>query len=438
MKISIFGLGYVGCVTAACLAQDGHTVIGVDVNPSKIEQVNSGISPINEPRLQDMLEKFTLEGKLSAHLDVCEAVLNSEISLVCVGTPSKHNGGLDFKFVEKVCQEIGKSMALKEDFHQVVIRSTVLPGTLQSRLIPILEQYSNKTAGNDFGISMNPEFLREGSAVDDYYQPGYVIIGEFNQRSGDAVEEMYRKVEAPVIRTDIRTAEMVKYVSNTFHALKVTFANEIGNLCKAHDIDGQKVMDIVCLDHRLNISATYLKPGFAFGGSCLPKDVRALTYRAKEYDIGTPLLNAIIPSNEKQIQMGINLVEKTGCHNVGILGLSFKPSTDDVRESPIITLIETLIGRGYGVSIYDELVDPSKLIGANRVYLERELPHIASHMKDSIAEVVNNSEVILISHGSSGFREVPGLLKPNQTLIDLDGIAKGSDYLVGNYEGICW
>jgi GDP-mannose 6-dehydrogenase len=249
---------------------------------------------------------------------------------------------------------------------------------------------------------------------------------------------MYQNVNSPIVKTDILTAEMVKYISNTFHALKITFANEIGNLCKAHDIDGQKVMEIVCSDHHLNISSTYLRPGFAFGGSCLPKDVRALVYRAKERDVETPLLNAILPSNQKQIQRGIDLVETTGRHKIGILGLSFKSYTDDVRESPTIVLIETLIGRGYDISIYDEYVDPSRLIGANRVYLERGLPHIASLMKTSIDDVVNNSEVVLITNGSSNFRQVSKLMRSDQVLIDLDGIAKDDNFSQGSYEGICW
>jgi len=313
-----------------------------------------------------------------------------------------------------------------------------LPGSTEERLIPLLERHSGRRAGHDFGVCMNPEFLREGSAVEDYYHPGYVIIGELDHASGEKVERMYAAVQAPVIHTVIETAEMVKYVSNAFHALKITFANEIGNLCKAQGIDGREVLDILCQDHRLNISPAYLKPGFAFGGSCLPKDLRALLYRAKERDVDLPLLSAVVQSNQKQIQRGIELVENIGRRKIGVLGLSFKPGTDDIRESPTIALIETLVGRGYEVSIYDEKVEPSKLIGANRAFLERELPHIASLMRTSIDEVVSLAEVVVIANSSTAFCHVPQLMRDGQVLIDLVGIAKNVDQVQGEYEGICW
>ena len=438
MRISVFGLGYVGCVSAACLARDGHTVIGVDVNPHKVHLVESGRSPISEPGLEELLASSVPAGQLRVSLDAEAAVRESDVSLICVGTPSGHNGALNFQFVENVCREIGLALGAKPGYHVVVVRSTVLPGTVCDRLIPLLEQHSRRCAGLDFGVCMNPEFLREGSAIEDYYHPGYIIIGEIDRRCGDVVEHLYEAVEAPVVRTTIPTAEMAKYVSNTFHALKVTFANEIGNLCKAHSVDGQEVMDIFCRDHRLNISTAYLKPGYAFGGSCLPKDVRALVYRAKERDIEVPLLSAVMASNQKQIQRGIQLVEDAGRHKIGILGLSFKSCTDDVRESPTVSLIETLVGRGYEVFIYDELVDPARLIGANRAFLERELPHIASLMRSSIEEVIREAEVVVIANGSTAFGQVPQWLREDQILIDLVGIAKGDAQMRGKYEGICW
>ena len=438
MKISIFGLGYVGCVTAACLARDGHDVIGVDIGEHKVKLLQSGRSPISEPGLDDLLSQLIREEKLHATMNSNEAVSNSAITLICVGTPSNHNGQINLQFIENVCKDIGLAMKNKPDYHVVVVRSTVLPGTVQEKLIPLLEEYSQKRAGLDFGVCMNPEFLREGSAIADYDHPGYIIIGEIDPQSGEIVAQMYQAVKAPVIRTQIKIAEMTKYVSNTYHALKIVFANEIGNLCKAQGIDGQEVMEIFCQDTHLNISKNYLKPGFAFGGSCLPKDVRALTYRAKERDVDVPVLNAIIQSNKMHIERAVELVENTGRQKIGVLGLSFKQKTDDVRESPTVSLVETLIGRGYDVAIYDEHVDPEKIMGANRAFLERELPHIASHMRSTIEKVVQEVDVVVIANGSAGFQYVPQLMREDQILIDLLGLAKNDHQKKGEYEGICW
>jgi GDP-mannose 6-dehydrogenase len=438
MKISVFGLGYVGCVTAACLAADGHEVIGVDVNPNKVSLIESGHSPISEPGLDELLAKGVKNGRLCATLDVDLAVQKTDISLICVGTPSNHNGCANLQYIDKVCSEIGKSLGTKRTYHVVVDRSTVLPGTVANRLIPLLEQYSGRVAGSDFGVCMNPEFLREGTAIRDFYHPGCTVIGQLDSRSGDAIECIYKDVNAQIFRTSIAVAEMTKYVSNTFHALKITFANEIGTLCKTEGIDGQQVMEIFCQDQRLNISPAYLKPGFAFGGSCLPKDVRALAHWAKERDVDAPVLSAILPSNQHQIERAIELVENTGCQRVGILGLSFKPDTDDVRESPTIALVETLVGRGYKVSIYDEIVDPEKLIGVNRAFLERALPHVASLMRCSLEEVIRDVDVIVITNGSPSFQHVSEQLSQDQVLIDLVGVAKEHGNTGGCYEGICW
>lgn len=438
MRVSIFGLGYVGCVSAACLARDGHEVIGVDVNPQKVELVNLGQSPVVEPGLNELIAEAVRSGKLRATLDSRIAVQSSDVSLICVGTPSNGNGSLKLDYVMSVSREIGSALADKEGYHAVVMRSTVLPGTVRERLVPLLERCSSKRAGTGFGVSMNPEFLREGSAINDYYNPSHIIVGELDRCSGDAVEELYRAVAAPVLRTPIETAEMVKYANNAFHALKVVFANEIGTLCKAQGIDGQEVMEIVCRDRRLNISPTYLKPGFAFGGSCLPKDTRALLYRAKERDVDSPLLKAVLTSNQGHIQRSIALVEGTGRKKVGILGLSFKPGTDDIRESPTVHLVETLIGRGYQIGIYDEQVELSKLVGANKSFLETEIPHIASLMRSSLGEVVTNSEVVVVTNGSAAFRQVARFMRAEQILIDLVGIAKPTGDRQGAYEGICW
>jgi GDP-mannose 6-dehydrogenase len=438
MKVSVFGLGYVGCVSAACLAQDGHDVIGIDINEKKVGQIAQGSSPIVEPDLPPLLQAVVRDGRLRVTLDTAEAICNSEISLICVGTPSNHNGSLNLDYVERVCKEIGTVLAKKQEYHVVVVRSTVLPGTVLGRMVPILEANSGRKAGADFGVCMNPEFLREGSAIKDYYNPSYVVIGELDKRSGDAVQCMYSTIGSPVVRTDLSSAEMVKYVSNAYHALKIVFANEIGNLCKAHHIDGQKIMDIFALDRQLNISAAYLKPGFAFGGSCLPKDVRALAYRAKERDIDIPLLNSILPSNRRQIEHAIEMVERTGKKKVGLLGLSFKAGTDDVRESPMVAVVETLLGRGFDIRIYDENLDIPKLVGANKTFLEQELPHIASLMCRSLDDLMEQSEVVVIANSSQIFTQVPQMLKNGQKIIDLVGIAKDSGLQDGNYDGICW
>jgi GDP-mannose 6-dehydrogenase len=438
MRISVFGLGYVGCVTATCLAANGHAVIGVDVNPRKVSLIESGQSPISEPGLDELIGKVVESGQLRVTLDGDMAVQETDVSLICVGTPSNLNGCVNLQFIDKVCSEIGKSLVGKQSYHVVVIRSTVPPGTVLNRLIPTLEQHSRRLAGPDYGVCMNPEFLREGSAIKDFYHPECTVVGQFDLPSGDTIERMYKEVSAPITRTSIPVAEMTKYVSNAFHALKITFANEIGTLCKTHGIDGQQVMEIFCQDQRLNISPAYLKPGFAFGGSCLPKDVRALVHLAKEHDVDTPVLSAILPSNQHQIGRAIELVESTQRHRIGVLGLSFKPDTDDVRESPTITLIETLVGRGYEVSVFDEIVDPEKLIGVNRAFLERELPHVASLMRGSLDEIIQEVDVVVIANGSSGFQRVPQLMRDNQILIDLVGIAKDHNNMQGDYEGIGW
>ncbi len=438
MNISIFGLGYVGCVTAACLAYDGHHVTGVDVNPHKVELIRSGKSPLIEPGLEERISAMVASGNLDACDDVNEAVSRTDISLICVGTPSNENGSLDLKYVKAVCQQIGQALALKKAYHVVVVRSTVLPGTVEEQLIPILEESSGLKAGQDFGVCMNPEFLREGVAIKDYYAPSFIVIGEIDQRSGELVEGIYARVEAPLFHTVIKNAEMVKYACNAFHALKITFANEIGQICKAHGMDGQQVMEIFAQDRQLNVSPAYLQPGFAFGGSCLPKDVRALTYRARQVDAEVNVLNAILPSNQKQIALAVRMVERTGRKKVGILGLSFKPNTDDLRESPAIVLAETLIGRGYQVRIFDDQVQLSQLIGANKAFIEKELPHIASLMCDTLEDLVSAVDVVVMTHGGKEFVRVTELLNDTQVLIDLVGKAKHGIGLTARYDGIAW
>ena len=437
MRVSVFGLGYVGCVSAACLARDGHSVLGVDVNPLKVACVNAGRSPVIERDLAALIADARRAGRLEATDNGPSAVARTDLSLICVGTPSMHNGSLDHRHVETVCREIGTALAHAPRSHAVVVRSTVLPGTTEERLVPIIERHSGRRAGTDVPVCMNPEFLREGTAVADYSDPSYVVIGELGGNGGDRVEQLYAGVDAPVIRTDVRAAEMLKYVSNAYHALKVAFANEVGTLCKEQGIDGAELMEIFCRDRALNLSAAYLRPGFAFGGSCLPKDLRALLHRARQQDVDLPVLRAVVESNRRHLARGIELVERTGRRRAGVLGLSFKPGTDDVRESPSVALIETLVGRGYAVAIYDRDVEPQRLIGANKASLERELPHIAALMRPSIDDVLAESEVIVIANGSPEFSDVRHRVHNGQTVVDLTGIARNGR-TDGRYAGLCW
>ncbi len=439
MRISVFGLGYVGTVTAGCLARDGHSVIGVDVNPEKVGDINAGRSPIIEPGLAEIVRESVDNGRLVATTEAGNAVRSTDLALICVGTPSNSNGSLNLEYVERVCENIGRILATADHPFTVVVRSTVVPRTTREGLLPILEAASGRTAGDGLGLGMNPEFLREGSAVSDYDAPSYVVAGQLDEASGDSIAQIYERVAAPLIRTTLETAEMVKYVSNAFHALKVAFANEIGNLCKAHEIDGRVVMDLFCQDEQLNISRAYFRPGFAFGGSCLPKDMRAILHTAKHRDVEVPVLKAVLESNERQIARGIELVERTGSKQIGVLGLSFKAGTDDVRESPVVPLVETLVGRGYSVRIFDDTLEPSRLIGANKAFLERELPHIASLMRASLEQVVEEAEVLVVTNGSCAYRRAFELARKHQTVIDLVGNqAHPNPSGEAGYEGICW
>ena len=436
MRISIFGLGYVGAVSAGCLASDGHEVIGVDPYQTKVDLINKGITPIIEKDIGEMIAKTAAEGKLRATIDVREAVMGSDISLICVGTPSQLNGNLDLSYVRRVCEEIGSAIKDKDSFHVVVGRSTMLPGSMLNVVIPTLEQASGKKAGVDFGVCNNPEFLREGTAVFDYYHPPKTVIGESDLRAGDMLVELYKHMDAPMIRTDLETAEMVKYTDNNWHALKVAFANEIGNICKAVGIDGHKVMEIFCQDTKLNLSPYYMKPGFAFGGSCLPKDVRALIYKGRSLDLELPVLSAIMPSNQHQIEKAIDMVANKGKRKVGILGFAFKAGTDDLRESPIVDVIERLIGKGYELKLYDKNVNLAALTGANRDYILNHIPHISRLMVESMQEVMDFAETIVIGNGAEEFKPVPANLKPGQVVVDLVRISK--EMSSAQYDGICW
>lgn len=437
MRISIFGLGYVGTVSAGCLAGEGHEVIGVDPVQTKVDLINSGRSPIIEVEINELIASGVQQGRLRATTDHIEAIRNSELSFVCVGTPSQTNGNLDLKYIRRICEQIGQALKGTAARHTVVIRSTILPGTMHKIVLPILEEASGKKAGTDFGVCHNPEFLREGSAVKDFHAPPKTVIGELDKASGDKLATLYEKLSAPLIRTNLETAEMVKYVDNSWHALKIGFANEIGNLCKAFSIDAHEVMNIFCQDKKLNISPAYLLPGFAFGGSCLPKDLRALAYQAKMHDLELPILSSILPSNEIQVARGLQLIMEKGHKRVGVLGFSFKAGTDDLRESPIIEVIERLLGKGYDLRIYDKNVNIASLVGANRDFILNRIPHISKLMVSGIDAVLDHAQTIVIGNKDPEFQIVPERLRAEQLLVDFVRISDRRSEN-GKYDGICW
>jgi GDP-mannose 6-dehydrogenase len=436
MKVSIFGLGYVGTVSAACLAQDGHEVIGVDPVSTKVDLINAGQSPIIEANIQEIITEAVGAKRLRAIQDPPRAIYETDLSFVCVGTPSQMNGNLDLSYIRRVCEEIGRALKSKEARHTIVIRSTVLPGTMRGIVIPILEQQSGKRAGVGFGICNNPEFLREGSSVMDFKFPAKTIIGEADEASGDVVADLYARLEAPMIRVNLETAEMVKYIDNAWHALKIGFANEIGTLCKSLGVDAAKAMEIFCMDTKLNISPAYLSPGFAFGGSCLPKDLRALNYMAKLRDLELPILSSILRSNDMQVMRGLQLIMAKGHNRVGILGFSFKEGTDDLRESAMIEVIERLVGKGYDLRIYDKNVQLAKLVGANREFVLNRIPHIAALMVDNVDAVLEHGRTIVIGNRDPEFRMVPDRLQDGQCIVDLVRIAH-TNRNHGTYDCIC-
>jgi GDP-mannose 6-dehydrogenase len=438
MNISVFGLGYVGSVTGAALAEDGHTVIGVDVNPDKVASLNAGRSPIVEPGLPELIAKNVAEGRLSATTDPAAAIAGTELSLISVSTPSRKNGSLDLTYLTRVCEQIGEALRDKDGYHIVVVRSTVLPGTTHGTVIPTLERCSGKTYGEGFGVAVNPEFLREGVALHDVRHPPVTVVGHNHAADATGTMALYQGLDAPLVSTSIRVAEMVKYASNTWHAMKICFANEIGNVCKAVGVDSHDVMDIFCQDDKLNISKAYLKPGFAFGGSCLPKDVRALAYRAKELDLEVPLIEAVLPSNRRQIQNALDRIVESGCRTVGMLGLSFKAGTDDLRESPLVILAEALLGKGYTLRIYDRNITIGRLIGANRAYIEEQIPHLARLMCDSADEVVDASELLVLGNASPDFADALSRTREDQIVIDLVRTSGNLTNVKAAYQGLCW
>lgn len=434
MTISIFGLGYVGCISMGCLAQNGHKLIGVDVSDHKVDLINRGIPTIVEKDINKLIKENWEKGRISATTDYAEAISGSEVALICVGTPNLATGQLNLKYVFNTAQQIGEVLGSKTDFLTIAIRSTVFPGT-NEEFAKIVEQVSRKKRNIDFAVVTNPEFLREGSAVEDYFNPAITVLGSDNEKALTIMETLYQGINAPVVRTDVRVAELIKYVSNAFHALKISFANEIGNISKALGIDAFKVMDLFTMDTRLNVSSAYLRPGMAYGGSCLPKDVKGLYTIAHDYYLATPIISAIENSNNIQKAKILELIEKSKLKKIGFFGLAFKKGTDDLRFSPAVELVETLIGRGYSVKIYDRNVMLSRIMGANKSFIEAHLPHISTLLENELTSVVEYAETMVIVHKPTS-KELESLLAKKLKLIDLVRVGE----LVGKdgYEGICW
>ncbi|GAB3690183.1 nucleotide sugar dehydrogenase [Actinocorallia lasiicapitis] len=438
-RISVFGLGYVGCVSAACLASLGHRVVGVDVNPAKLDLLARGVAPLVEADIGELTQEVVGAGLLTVTGDVAAAVAATEVSLICVGTPSAGNGSLSTEFLERVAEQIGTALGGRDGpRHTVVIRSTMLPGTCERLIVPVLEKYSGLTAGVGFGVAVNPEFLREGSSVKDFLDPPKTVIGQFDQASGDAVAALYAGIPGEVFRVPIPVAEMTKYADNSFHALKIAFANELGAVCRALGIDSGPVVDVFVSDRKLNISSAYLRPGFAFGGSCLPKDVRGLVHAAHRADVAVPLLSHVLPSNEEHLRRALSLVAADGRRRIGLFGLSFKPGTDDLRESPLVELAERLLGKGYDLRIYDTNVTLSRLMGANRDYMRSRLPHLGDLLSNDAGEVLEHAEVCVVGCQDPAVLDVLARAG-DRTIVDLVRLPDAADRRgVPGYQGLAW
>jgi GDP-mannose 6-dehydrogenase len=443
MRVTVFGLGYVGTVSSACLASLGHEVLGVDVHQAKVDQINAGSSPIVEAQLDELIKEAVAQRRLRATTDGAEAIAWADASLICVGTPSRSNGSLDTGYVEQVIREIGEALKNKSERHTVIVRSTLLPGTTLDVLMPILEEASGKKVGPEIGLAYNPEFLRESTAVKDFWEPPFTVVGGIDEKSLEVASSIYEKIEAPMNRVQIPEAEMIKYACNVFHALKITFANEIGNFAKEHGVDGHVVMNMVCQDRKLNLSPYYMKPGYAYGGSCLPKDLRAVLFSAKRNDLRLPMLESLGESNHIQTQRGIDMVLGYRKRNVSVLGFSFKAGTDDLRESPVVDLIESCLGKGCNLKLYDKNVSWAKLMGANKSYIEAVIPHVSSLMTDSLDEAIAHGDIIVVGNGSEEFAPALEALKDSEKvvidLVRLKGLSPDWIEAMGHrYQGICW
>ena len=438
MRVVVVGLGYVGSVCSACLASRGHHVVGVDTSAFKVECIEGGRSPIVENQLEPMIREARAAGRLSATTRIADAMAGAEVVLLCVGTPSADDGSLDLSHVKRAAHEVGEALARSGTFTTVVMRSTMLPGSVDAELKPVLEAASGRRAGVDFGLAYNPEFLREGTAVADFFGAELTVIGADDAQSAAALKTLYDGVGGEHVVTPIRLAEMLKYVNNAYHALKVSFANEVGRWAKREGVDSQRVMDLFCRDTRLNLGRYYLRPGFAFGGSCLPKDLRALHQRARAHDLDLPVIGSVIRSNDVHVDEAIRLVERLKRRRVGVLGLSFKAETDDLRESPILRVVGTLVGKGYSLLLHDPSLDMERVLGANRRFVESEVPYLPERLRASVSEVVEGSDIIVIGNASAAYRDVAALMRDDQALVDLVHAVDRASVVRGEYHGLAW
>ncbi|HNR66848.1 MAG TPA: nucleotide sugar dehydrogenase [bacterium] len=437
MKLTVFGLGHIGCVSSACFAQLGHDVIGFDINHAKVALINSGASPIFEYHLDEMIATEVQNGRLRATDQIDEAIAEAEIVLVCVDTPSNGNGSISFHDVLRVCQDIGTALRRRDGYPTITIRSTILPGFAQKEAIPLLERTSQKVCGRDFGFAVNPEFLREGTAIDDFFNPPRTLFAGVDETSRKRLHLLYEPINAPIFSVTVDEAMMVKYADNTFHAIKVAFANEIGRLCKSMDIDSRSVMHVFAQDRKLNLSPYYLRPGFAFGGSCLPKDLKAIVHQADENQVPIPLIRSVIPSNRDHIHYAYRMIQKTGIRKVGLLGLSFKGGTDDLRESPLIYLVEELLANGYEVRIFDRYITLAQNLESTKNYIDRELSHLSALMCDSPEDLLDQTQLIVIGNNTGEHRDLILNLNHGHQIIDMVDLV-GKEQTKVKYEGICW
>lgn len=437
MKVSIFGLGYVGTVSLGCLARLGHYCIGVDLNKTKVDFINDGKSPIIEVQIDEIIKKQRMAGQIVATTDTTQAVIDTDISFICVGTPSTDKGHLNLDAIFRVSQDIAEGIKKKKGFHVVAIRSTVMPGT-NEKLTTLLCERSGKRIDEDFCVVSNPEFLREGTAVNDYFNPPYTLLGTRNKKAIETMKELYKDINAPIYITDIRIAELIKYVNNTFHALKIVFANEIGKICNNLGIDSHKLIELVCSDTKLNISPAYMKSGFAYGGSCLPKDLKALATLAHDNYLECPVIENIERSNQIQKEVVLKKIMGFGKWRIGFLGLSFKAGTDDLRSSPIVDILETLLGKGYEVRIYDRNVRFAHLVGANREYILNKIPFISRFLLDDPEKIIENSEVVVVVNNEKEFSEILDRLPADRIVYDLVNINFKKRSSIKGYIGIAW
>ncbi len=437
-RISIFGLGYVGAVSLACLARDGHEVTGVDIDPTKLSLLQSGQAPIVEAGIQELTRAVMRGGSVHVTENVRHAVLTTDISFVCVGTPAARNGSQDLGAITRIASQLGAALREKDTRHVIVIRSTVQPGTVEGVIQPAIEEASGLKAGRDFSLCFQPEFLREGTSIRDYDNPPFTVVGSTDDYGFEMLQSVFGELPCEFVRTSIRTAEMLKYACNAFHALKITFANEVGRIAQPLGVDPHEVMKLLCMDRQLNISSAYLRPGFAFGGSCLPKDLKALCHSAKVNDVEVPMLSSILASNSAHIDMAVDRILASGKRRVGLIGLSFKPGTDDLRESPLVIMAERFIGKGLQLQVFDPQVNVARLIGANRRYIEESIPHIASMMTTDLDELVRESDVLVVAMKNASVLDVlENHTRPDQLLLDIAGLPDPTAQRA-NYQGVCW